>query len=324
MANSSLDSPTFSAPRIVFDGLNTERRELKIEGETLVSYWHWPEVNRRSKAVPPVILMGHGFATEWHFGTEGFIRGFVAAGFVVVNFDYRHYGESSGLPRQLIDVAKQHDDWRAVLLNIREEPRLHSASINLWGSSFGGGHALTIAAENLDINAVVAQVPYVDAKAAYEGQSITALLSATGAMLRHALMDKLKGMFGDGSFDIPLFNEHDDDTGYCVFKTPGWRDGYWHIVTAGTDWQPAIPARSLLSIPVYNPKEVVANIHCPALLMGARLDQGTPAKAVKAAAALIRNGQYVEIEGDHFDAYTGSLHADVLQQQISFLTQNTH
>ncbi len=30
-------------------------------------------------------------------------------------FDYRHFGESGGKPRQLLSIRKQLDDWREAL-----------------------------------------------------------------------------------------------------------------------------------------------------------------------------------------------------------------
>ena len=42
-----------------------------------------------------------------------------AAGYAALVFDYRHLGDSGGEPRQLIDIGRQHDDWRAAIAYAR-------------------------------------------------------------------------------------------------------------------------------------------------------------------------------------------------------------
>ncbi len=115
---------------------------------------------------PPVVLMGNGLATEWHFGTKNFVRAFTDAGLATFNFDYRHFGESAGQPRQIIDFQKQLDDWRAALTCLRARTDVDVARIAAWGSSLGGGHAISLAAEQTGLCAVVDQVPHLDSRAA--------------------------------------------------------------------------------------------------------------------------------------------------------------
>lgn len=73
-----------------------ERFTITVDATDVVGYWHWP-AQRGDRC--PVIVMGHGFAAEWRFGSAGFIRAFNAIGAAVVTFDYRHFGESGGEPR---------------------------------------------------------------------------------------------------------------------------------------------------------------------------------------------------------------------------------
>jgi hypothetical protein len=40
---------------------------------------------------------------------------FAAARLAVLLFDYRHFGESGGQPRQLIDIRQQLEDYRAAI-----------------------------------------------------------------------------------------------------------------------------------------------------------------------------------------------------------------
>jgi len=61
------------------------------------------------------------------------------AGFAVHVFDYRHFGASTGEPRQLLDIGRQHDDYRAVIAWARQLDGIDPDRIVLWGSSFSGG-----------------------------------------------------------------------------------------------------------------------------------------------------------------------------------------
>jgi fermentation-respiration switch protein FrsA (DUF1100 family) len=63
----------------------------------------------------PCVVMGHGTTGTMSFGLDRYARRFVGAGFAVLTFDYRHFGASEGVPRQVINVQEQPDDWRSAL-----------------------------------------------------------------------------------------------------------------------------------------------------------------------------------------------------------------
>jgi hypothetical protein len=41
-----------------------------------------------------------------------FAQRFAAAGYYALVFDYRHFGDSDGEPRRLLDIKRQLQDWR--------------------------------------------------------------------------------------------------------------------------------------------------------------------------------------------------------------------
>ena len=63
----------------------------------------------------PAIVMAHGFGCIRDLRLPAYAERFRDAGFVVVVFDYRHFGASDGQPRQLLDIGRQLDDWRMLL-----------------------------------------------------------------------------------------------------------------------------------------------------------------------------------------------------------------
>ena len=46
---------------------------------------------------------------------DTFAERFAAAGYSCLVFDYRHFGDSDGAPRQLLSIRRQLDDWAAAI-----------------------------------------------------------------------------------------------------------------------------------------------------------------------------------------------------------------
>lgn len=80
----------------------------------------------------------------------------------VLLFDYRGFGDSGGVPRQLVSIHKQLEDWDTALDFARAQPEVDSSQVVTWGFSLGAGHALTVAARDEAVAAVVAVAPELD------------------------------------------------------------------------------------------------------------------------------------------------------------------
>jgi dienelactone hydrolase len=273
-----------------------------------VGHLHLP----RGAVRPPVILMGNGLATEWHFGTRDFVRAFTAAGLATFNFDYRHFGESAGEPRQLVDFGKQLDDWRAALACLRARPDIDATRLALWGSSLGGGHAISLAAEESALSAVVAQVPHLDGREAMKAVPLGQVLATLG----HAMRDKLGAAFGRAPHTIPVLAEPGE---IGLLGKPGWKAHYLGMVPPSSQWRNAIPARSIFTAGNYNPIDVAAQLKMPVLLVYGRRDAGVTAATVEAAAQRMANAMLLPFDGDHFEVYAGPLHDDIVAQETAFL-----
>src|ERR1700757_2178396 len=115
---------------------------------------------------PPLVILGHGLGATREYGLEPFARRFVDAGIAALVFTYRHFGDSGGRPRQLLDIDRQLGDWAAALAYARTLEEIDATRIALWGTSFGGGHVLIAAARDGGVAAVVSQCPFTDGVAA--------------------------------------------------------------------------------------------------------------------------------------------------------------
>ena len=97
--------------------------------------------------VTPVVVMAHGFGAVRALRLYAYAEEFAAAGYAVAVFDYRGFGDSAGTPRQVLDVPMQHQDWRAALAYARALPGIDPERVVDWGTSFAGGHVLTVAGQ---------------------------------------------------------------------------------------------------------------------------------------------------------------------------------
>ncbi len=94
------------------------------------------------------MVLAHGFGALKEGGPIRTAERFAAEGFAGLAFDYRYFGESGGEPRQLLDVKRQLEDWRAAIAFARTLDGVDGERIGLWGSSYSGGHVMALAADD--------------------------------------------------------------------------------------------------------------------------------------------------------------------------------
>src|SRR6476620_1630284 len=104
----------------------------------------------------------------WHYGGTGVTKEpasdrfgprFNEAGYSVLAFDFRGFGESGGTPRQVGDIGRQQGDFEAAVACARALPEVDPRRIVLWGFSLAGGHILNVAARDAELAAVILQAP---------------------------------------------------------------------------------------------------------------------------------------------------------------------
>jgi dienelactone hydrolase len=105
--------------------------------------------------------MCHGFATVKEHGLDRFANAFAETGFVVLVHDHRNFGASEGSHRHDIDPSLQLADWRRALSYLETRPEVAPEKIGIWGTGFGGGHALVLPAADRRVKCVVSQVPTI-------------------------------------------------------------------------------------------------------------------------------------------------------------------
>jgi len=107
------------------------------DGDDCRAWLFMPEAER-----PPVVILGHGLGGTREYGLEPYAQRFADAGIAALLFTYRHFGDSGGQPRQLLDIERQLGDWGAALAYARSRDGIDHDRIALWGTSFAGGHVI--------------------------------------------------------------------------------------------------------------------------------------------------------------------------------------
>jgi dienelactone hydrolase len=136
---------------------------------------------------PPLVILGHGLGATREMGLEPYARRFTSAGIAALVFTYRHFGDSDGEPRQLLDIERQLGDWAAALAYGRSLEAIDGERVALWGTSFGGGHVIEAAARDGAVAAVVSQCPFTDGVATTRAASARSLARGVAPALRDEL-----------------------------------------------------------------------------------------------------------------------------------------
>jgi fermentation-respiration switch protein FrsA (DUF1100 family) len=210
-----------------------ERQDLTFpSGDGSCAAWLYRPDAGPSGGDVPCVVMAHGFSLTRHDGLAGYAERLAGAGLLVLVFDHRHFGDSSGLPRQRFRKGLQEEDWRSAIA-MRAPFRRDPARIVLWGYSFSAAHALAIAASEPEgIAAVLTLCPFVDGLA----RALATPPPLTAWIVPRALADAL------GRHTTIPVTAAPGERGAMTF--PGEADGFSRAVTPGSRGATGSPRRS--------------------------------------------------------------------------------
>jgi uncharacterized protein len=138
----------------------TMRRDIEFEagGLTLRGWLYLPE---DTTSPVPAVVMAHGFSCVKEMFLADYAETFASAGFGVLVYDNRNFGDSDGSPRQEVDPWGQIRDYRHAITYVSGLPEVDENRIGIWGTSYTGGHVLIVGAIDKRVKCVVSQVPVV-------------------------------------------------------------------------------------------------------------------------------------------------------------------
>ncbi len=263
----------------------------------------------------PIVVMAHGFSATRDQRLDAYAERFAAAGLGVLLFDYRHFGASGGEPRQLLDIRRQHADYRAAVAYARTLPFLDGDRVALFGSSFSGGHVIALAAADPSIAAVVAQCPFTDSFASLPKLGPANALRATVAGLR----DEVRARTGRAPAYIPPVGPPGT---FAVMSTPDAEVGFRAMTAPDSPWENRVAARIALQVVGYRPGRAAARLRCPALFCICDQDSVAPADRTARLATAAPRGEIKRYPVGHFEIYLGEPFEHAISDQTEFLTRH--
>jgi dienelactone hydrolase len=263
----------------------------------------------------PAVVLGHGLGAVKEMRLDAYAERFAAAGYAALAFDYRHFGASGGEPRQLLDIPRQLEDWAAAVEHARGLPEVDPDRVAVFGSSFGGGHAILTAARDPRLAAAIAQCPFTDglASAPTLGPVSTVKVTALG------VRDELSRLRGREPVRVALAGPPGSA---ALMATEDAAPGFLGLVPEGVDFTNAVAARVGLRIALHRPGRATPKIACPIMFCVCDRDSVAPAKATLRHAARAPRGEVRRYPIGHFDIYTGEDFERAVADQVDFLRRH--
>ncbi|MGW4534569.1 alpha/beta hydrolase [Nocardia sp. NPDC004340] len=261
------------------------------------------------------VVMAHGFGGTRDTGLLGYAEPLAAAGYDVLVFDYRGFGDSEGSPRQAVSYRRQREDYHAAISAARRLPGVDPDRIVLWGTSYSGGHAVVVAAQDRRIAAITAITPAMDGAATLAHLAHRGGVGPLARLTGHGLLDLGRAAIGRSPHHLPILGAPGSA---AVMTSPGAVEAV--VPVAGPTWRNEVCARAALEVGLNRPIGFAGRITCPILIqIGTNDSVAPPAAARRVAAKVGRRARVREYPVDHFDVYDGPWQRRAAADQVAFL-----
>ncbi len=286
---------------------------FKVKGTSISAWLYVPE---DLSAPVPCIIMGHGFGGTKDMIMESYALRYQEAGFAVLAFDYRHFGESEGEPRQLLLISYQLEDYAGAIEYARGLDEIDPARIALWGTSASGGYGIVIAAKDKNIACVVAQCPGLDQRAS---EQMFRKKLGIGHILRlfvHGQRDMGRSRLGLSPHKIPIVGKPGT---MAFFPISDAYEGYRKL--ASKNFINEVCARVILRSHGFRPDKHIRDVRCPVLIQICDHDSLAPISA-ETEKELSKYAEIKHYPIGHFDIYTGENFEKSVNDQIKFFKKH--
>jgi uncharacterized protein len=99
------------------------------------NFYHCP----RSKGPAPTVIFCHGIGLLKEQYLENWFRYVLQAGYHVLTYDHRSFGDSDGLPRETFNWVGQAEDFIDAVTFVRALPEVREDKVFAWGVAHAGG-----------------------------------------------------------------------------------------------------------------------------------------------------------------------------------------
>lgn len=263
----------------------------------------------------PVAILGHGLGATREMRLDAFAERFAEAGIAALAFTYRHFGDSGGQPRQLLSIKRQLADWDAAIEHIKGRDDVDGKRVAVWGSSFGGGHSITVASRHPELLAAVSQCPFTDGLASARALGPGASLK----LLPFVARDLAAKARGADPVTLPLAGPPGS---LALMNASDALPGYQALIPPGMPFVNAAAARVVPTIAAYRPGRSAKKVTMPILFCVSNHDTVTPPEQTLRYARTAPHGEIKTYEAGHFAFYLGEPFEQLVTDQIEFLTRH--
>ena len=270
-----------------------DRRDIVFDAEgTRLSGWLWqPDAT----GPHPLILLTHGLSGLIDLGLAGYAERFVEAGFACLAYDHRNWGRSAGWPRAESDPWRQVADMREAVSYARTLPEVDGERLGIWGTSYAGGHVLTVGALDPRVRCVVSQVPLISGRRTFEAW--------VPADKREGFLARLAADRDSRAQGRPAAT--------TKAALPGTETDAWvrHFDPDGSIYRNELTVRSFDLLRSYEPIAFIADIApTPLLMIVADHDTQTPTDwQLEAFEAAGDPKRLLRVDCRHYDVYSSHL-----------------
>ncbi|KID74274.1 Polyketide transferase af380 [Metarhizium brunneum] len=292
-----------------------ETVEFKACDGTVLRGWFYPQ-----EKPAPCIIMTHGLAGIRHFRLPRFATRFHEAGYTVLLYDNRNWGDSDGTPRQESNPALQQTDYYDAFNYALTKACVDPKQIVYWGTSFSGGNVIYAAAVDKRIKAAIVQAPAVSG----ETRSV-----AFADQIPFVFQDRARIAAGKQPRRVPVIASSreaaEEGSENVMFPGTHVYDQIEEQLACGGQWENYVTSQTQLHMLEFEAQAMIHRISpTPLLMVVPGNDVLVSTSSQLAAFGKAREPkQLVYLEGvGHFDIYTGDAFDRNIDAQLDFLRRH--
>lgn len=289
--------------------MEIERHDIEYAGDKLAVRIHHKGANSASPR--PTVLMCHGFFCIQDILLAGFVKRFAEAGYCVVTFDYRGFGESEGDTGRIVP-ERQIEDIMAVLSWCQAQPGIDAPRIALWGTSLGGCHVIEVAARRPEVKCILSQLAFADGEQLVTGDM--GYEEKSRFMDTMSRMAKKKQQSGQELL-VPIIKVMTDEESRVFFEKK--KKDYPNLASK-------VPYLAVWETILYHPVQAAARITQPTFMVFAENDKVI---ALEYGLALYRaisaeKSCHIQPKAAHYQVFAGEHLNQIAGRQLAWLQQH--
>ncbi len=256
----------------------------------------------------PLIILCHGFCGIRNVLLPSFADAFTEAGFATITFDYRGFGDSEGERGRLVP-AMQTEDIISVINWAERQACIDNQRIGLWGTSLGGCHVFSAAAQDQRVKCLVSQLAFADGDVLVTG-GMNEPERASFLCTLNKMAEKKKSTGKEMFVGVTRVLSDDES-----------KEFFGKVKIRHPEMDIKIPFLTVMETLKYKPAESAARVQCPVLVVIAGKDCVNPpeqGKKLYDAVASANKELYEEVSARHYDIYEGEFFERVTAVQTQW------